>query len=109
MSTVGYLFMDSVILPVLIYKTWDEPEPDDESSKTWHTLSDPNGETYYLDFSPYAFYEPRHIEAFKACALLLGRMPETRDNQGINFQPNHIFTLLEKLKLLKDINQGDVY
>ena len=91
------------------YETWDELE--DDNCKTWHTLTDQYGEVHYLDFSPYEPYKPKHIEAFKECARLLGRVPDGLDvgSKWSNLSGDDIFILLEKLLLIKDIKSGDFY
>lgn len=92
------------------YKSWDEPEYDDDNSKRWHTLTDQDGKEHYLDFSPYSIYEPEHIEAFVKCAKLLGRVPDCTDTKYRgNFEPAEILTLLDKLELLKDLESGTFY
>ena len=91
------------------YETWEELE--DDNCKTWHTLTDQYGEVHPLDLSPYEHYKPEHIEAFKECAKLLGRIPDGLDVgfKWRNLSGDDIFVLLEKLQLIKEIKSGDFY
>tara|TARA_R110000765_G_scaffold226483_1_gene330353 strand:+ start:997 stop:1188 length:192 start_codon:yes stop_codon:yes gene_type:complete len=63
-----------------------------------------------LDFSPYVHYKSKHIEAFKKCAELLGRVPTGMDdNEGRNLELKDILVLLDKLLLIEELKSGKIF
>ena len=84
------------------YQFEDETEYDAdgvaENCKRWHTMTDQNGTTHDLDVSPYVTMTPEDTKAFSEIAIRLGRVPTTKDNNGVNFDSESIAALLTRLE-----------
>ena len=83
------------------YRVEREPEYEDDVcvlEKLSHKMTDQNGKTHDLDFTPYVTMTPEDTKAFSEIAIRLGRVPTTKDNNGVNFDSESIAALLTRLE-----------
>tara|TARA_R110000765_G_scaffold262528_1_gene362425 strand:- start:567 stop:872 length:306 start_codon:yes stop_codon:yes gene_type:complete len=90
------------------YRYEDENEYDSdgvaENTKRWHKMDDHNGETHYLDISPYVHLTPEDTKAFTEIAIRIGRVPTRHYNNGVNFDSESIAYLLRSLEQMGQVN-----
>ena len=83
------------------YRVETEPEYEDGVcvlEKKSHKMTDQDGKTHDLDVSPYVTMKPEDTKAFSEIAIRLGRVPTTKDNNGVNFDSESIAALLTRLE-----------